>query len=41
MSQPSTWWQKCGTLAQAAVALIGFVAKTAGVGSPDCRWAKA
>src|SRR5580700_8797787 len=29
MSQPSTWWQKYGTLAQmaqAAVALLGFVA---------------
>ena len=26
MSQPSFWWQKYGTLAQAAVALLGFVA---------------
>jgi len=26
MSQPSFWWQKYGKMAQAAVALLGFVA---------------
>ena len=51
MSQPSSWWQRYGTLAQmaqATVALLGFVAilfqineiRAASVTPPDCKLGK-